>query len=205
MKQTAIKFGKIGLVILAIPVVLFLMVLTVSAHHNPGHTQGPPVSNPTEEKPSICHPVYGKGETGNGWNIISPDKASAHIDENVYPNAGYWKHETLDGRVDTYATADGKCPDREGPECPDGFYAPAKGKEGDPECAPNPKECPAGTTIAGYKDEQLQEPICKGEPTGCPYGDSIPVDSPKCVPPSDVENTTPTPVKEDETEVFSGK
>lgn len=35
-------------------------------------------------------------------------------------------------------------------------------------------ECEAGTYDAGG--------FCKVEPTGCPYGDSIPLDSPKCAP-----------------------
>lgn len=34
------------------------------------------------------------------------------------------------------------------------------------------KECPAGSYNINTKDE----PICKLEPTGCPYGDSIPLD-----------------------------
>jgi len=36
-------------------------------------------------------------------------------------------------------------------------------------------ECESGTYDAGG--------FCKVEPTGCPYGDSIPLDSPKCAPP----------------------
>lgn len=42
-----------------------------------------------------------------------------------------------------------------------------------------PLSCAAGTYDAGG--------WCKAEPTGCPFGDSIPLDSPKCAPPSDVE------------------
>lgn len=37
-------------------------------------------------------------------------------------------------------------------------------------------QCPAGSYSIG-------DGRCKLEPTGCPYGDSIPIDSPKCVPP----------------------
>lgn len=44
---------------------------------------------------------------------------------------------------------------------------------------PQPLNCPAGTYDAGG--------FCKNEPTGCPFGDSIPLDSPKCAPPSDIE------------------
>lgn len=42
-----------------------------------------------------------------------------------------------------------------------------------------PMVCPAGTYNIGEKNS----PLCKKEPTGCPYGDSIPLDSPKCAPP----------------------
>jgi len=31
-------------------------------------------------------------------------------------------------------------------------------------------------------------------PTGCPYGDSIPLDSPKCAPPPEIQEPTPRPV-----------
>ncbi len=67
-------------------------------------------------------------------------------------------------------------------------------------------ECPSGTTLVDYKDgAEKQYPICKGEPTGCPYGDSIPL-GPECDKHKPVvESTTPTPVTEDETEVFFGK
>lgn len=44
------------------------------------------------------------------------------------------------------------------------------------------QSCPAGSYEIGRKDPG-GEPICKLEPTGCPYGDSIPLDSPKCAPP----------------------
>ena len=40
--------------------------------------------------------------------------------------------------------------------------------------------CPDGSYNIGTKDGV--NPICKLEPTGCPYGDSIPLDSPKCAP-----------------------
>lgn len=60
-----------------------------------------------DDKPAICHPVGGEGETGNGWNIIEPSKASAHIDEET----GKGKHEH-DGRTDVYQV-DGLCPGQE--------------------------------------------------------------------------------------------
>ena len=58
---------------------------------------------PETVKPEICHPVAGKGELGNGWNLISPDKYSSHIDDEGNP-----KHEH-DGRFDIPAI-NGTCP-----------------------------------------------------------------------------------------------
>src|SRR6478735_2698952 len=76
----------------------------------PGCESTPPSSTPPVEKPPICHPVNGKGELGNGWNLISPDKASSHIDESLYPDGHYWKHESNDGlRHDIYSN-NGVCP-----------------------------------------------------------------------------------------------
>lgn len=63
------------------------------------------------EKPWICHPVEGAGETGFGWNLIDPDKASSHIDEET--GAGF--HTRKDGRTDVYAVRVGGvwvCPGR---------------------------------------------------------------------------------------------
>lgn len=39
-------------------------------------------------------------------------------------------------------------------------------------------KCPEGTTLQGYKDD-TSAAICKINPTGCPYGDSIPL-GPQC-------------------------
>lgn len=43
-------------------------------------------------------------------------------------------------------------------------------------------KCPAGSYAIGFTD--LGVAICKLEPTGCPFGDSVPLD--KCAPPSDI-------------------
>lgn len=51
------------------------------------------------DKPWICHPVEGKGETGTGWSLIAPAQASKHIDEST--GAGF--HTRRDGRTDVYA------------------------------------------------------------------------------------------------------
>jgi len=64
---------------------------------------------PPPVKPPVCHPVNGNGETGTGWNIIGPDQASSHIDDNLYPDGEYWKHMSNDGRHDVYAE-NGQCP-----------------------------------------------------------------------------------------------
>lgn len=40
--------------------------------------------------------------------------------------------------------------------------------------------CPSGSYEIGRSDNGYA--ICKNQPTGCPYGDSIPLDSPKCAP-----------------------
>jgi hypothetical protein len=59
--------------------------------------------------------------------------------------------------------------------------------------AATPYECPAGSYAIG-------DGVCKNEPTGCPYGDSIPLDSPKCAPPPEpalketMPEIPPTPV-----------
>jgi len=69
-------------------------------------------TTPGHGKTAICHPVEGKGETGNGWNIISPNKASSHINEKT----GEAEHVTKDGRKDVYADAYGKCPGKNASE-----------------------------------------------------------------------------------------
>lgn len=75
-----------------------VMATSANATEGPDHNQ------------SICHPVEGNGELGNGWDLIPPDKASSHIDEALYPDGEYWKHETKDGRHDIFATEGDECP-----------------------------------------------------------------------------------------------
>lgn len=69
--------------------------------------------------------------------------------------SNYYVNDKYDGDCDPTAT-DGRCADK----------------------------CPAGSYEIGIEKETGQA-ICKLEPTGCPYGDSIPLDSPKCAPPAD--------------------
>jgi hypothetical protein len=133
----------------------------------------PGCGTPPEEKPSVCHPVEGNGELGNGWNLIAPAQASSHIDESLFPDGVYWKHETSDGRHDIYSEDGETCPDPTPPvECPDGDF---NGEE--PGCGEPPVECPDG-------DFNGQEPGC-GEPDPgpgtCPEdtdkaGEAIPAD-----------------------------
>lgn len=85
-----------------------------------------------ESKPAICHPVNGLGETKTGWNIISPDKASSHIDESLYPDGHYWKHESKDGRHDEYAV-NGACPSPSTPPTDPTVINPTISYE-DPDC-----------------------------------------------------------------------
>jgi hypothetical protein len=58
----------------------------------------------------VCHPVASPtgGNQHNGYSLISPDHASSHIDEALYPDGVYWKHEA-GGRHDVYANEDGTC------------------------------------------------------------------------------------------------
>ena len=71
-----------------------------------------------ESKPVICHPVNGRGETGTGWTLIRPDKASSHI------RNGAPKHRSKDGRVDVYAQG-GRCPVVVIPDDPEPTQPPA--------------------------------------------------------------------------------
>ena len=52
------------------------------------------------------------------------------------------------------------------------------------------QSCPDGSYYIG-------DDACKLEPTGCPYGDSIPIDSPKCVsPPTEVQPESEKPMSQ---------
>lgn len=106
MKRT-IAFGAAGFLLLA-------SAVTGTAAFAGGHGDGNGLS--------VCHPVNGAGELGNGWNLIGPDHASSHIDDDLYPDGEYWKHDTNDGRHDVYATEAGQCPTTPPPPvdvCPD--------------------------------------------------------------------------------------
>lgn len=56
----------------------------------------------------------------------------------------------------------------------------------DSQTAPEQKKCPEGSYNIGIEKRE-GEIICKLEPTGCPYGDSVPMDMCDKVAP---ENTT---------------
>lgn len=146
---------------------------------------------------STTHLVFCQ-ETGNGWKIVKGDDPSDN------------KNRVQVGTWDEHARGEGwnakKASDEFLSQCPKPVEETcASPKVVIKERCVTPVECPAGTTIVDYKDDYRQDPICKGNPTGCPYGDSIPLDSPKCAPSDEVENTTDTPVSSEETEVFYGK
>jgi hypothetical protein len=140
-------------------------------------------ANAVAEKPSVCHPVNGKGELGNGWDLIPPDKASSHIDESLYPDGVYWKHEAKDGRHDIYAV-EGECPGEpvEDVTCPDDATAHAgevvpDGEDPDVYCTAEvtpPELCPEDATAnAGQEipEGQTAEEFCNAvvsPPTLCP-------------------------------------
>ena len=48
--------------------------------------------------------------------------------------------------------------------------------------------CPSGSYAIG-------DGVCKAEPTGCPYGDSIPLNSEKCVPTTEKEIEAYKPIE----------
>lgn len=111
--------------------------------------------------PEICHPVEGKGELGNGWNLISPDKASSHIDESKYPNGVYWKHQTRDGRHDVYAV-NGTCPSSPTPtDTHTGGTPSPTTTSGSPTTTP----CPS-TTTPGSSTTSSSSSSHSGTPTG---------------------------------------
>lgn len=71
-----------------------------------------------------------------------------------------------------------------------------------------PANCPDGFYLQGY-DKSNGNPVCSPPPTGCPYAERIPKDSPKCVPPAVAPPVqtpaieTPEPLVEEQ--VFYGK
>ena len=90
--------------IIAVLAMLAVVFMGLMAPATAGNGQG-------QDHPAVCHPVGGAtgGNLHNGYSLIAPDKASSHIDESLYPDGHYWKHEH-DGRHDVYYI-DGKCDD----------------------------------------------------------------------------------------------
>lgn len=150
IKQILIKTGQFLAVALAIPIILFGMVLTVSLAN---------AAQPAPDKQVYCN------KEGNS-------KWKAQI-SNGEPNEHEYK---LDG---VFVQNQSQVTEQMDTRCQELY--------GDDEEPVLPKECPAGTTLVDYENGDKQKPICKGEPTGCPYGDSIPIDSPKCVAPYEEE------------------
>lgn len=72
-----------------------------------------------------------------------------------------------------------------------------------PANASQPSQCPAGSYDIGIsKDGQ---PICKLEPTGCPYGDSIPMDMCNKFKPAEPVQPAPTPPEPQTLDECGGK
>lgn len=59
--------------------------------------------------------------------------------------------------------------------------------------------CPAGSYDIGISKDG--SPICKLEPTGCPYGDSIPMDMCAKFAPQTLPATTPEPIEAEPVEM----
>ncbi len=64
---------------------------------------------------------------------------------------------------------------------------------------PNQNACPAGSYDIGISKDG--SPICKLEPTGCPYGDSIPMDMCAKFEPQTLPATTPEPIEAEPVEM----
>ena len=90
LTRPALLVAALGVLALGVG---FLAPLSAEA----GDRQGGGVD--VSAKPWVCHPVEGAGETGAGWNLIDPSKASSHIDEET----GAGKHTRKDGSTDVYA------------------------------------------------------------------------------------------------------
>ena len=141
----------------------------------------------------ICHPVEGSGQTGHGWNLINPDKASSHIDAN-----GVGKHTRKDGRTDVYAVA-GKCP---GP----GNSSPPPSPSFSPSASASPTASPSVTASPSTSptDSPSPSPSVTVTPTASPTpsssasatpsGSASPTPSVTVTSPAPTEPTTdPTP------------
>jgi hypothetical protein len=125
--MTRTRTSRVGLVLMLVAMlVLTVLVAQRSEATGKGH-----------DKPWICHPANGNGETGTGWNLIDPSHASSHINEAT----GAGKHTTKDGRTDVYA---------QGKTCPT--------VPGDPEpvvVVPNP---PVKKDLCGTNDDHYGLP-----------------------------------------------
>jgi hypothetical protein len=92
--RSALLAGLAGLIAVAFGL---LAPLSAQAGDNSGKGSG------NSDKPWICHPVKGHGESGKGYNVIRPDENSSHIDE----KSGKGKHEGRNGKTDSYAKKSG--------------------------------------------------------------------------------------------------
>lgn len=138
-----------------------------------GVTAAPAFATRNHDKPTICHPVEGKGETGTGWNLIGPDEASKHIDEVT----GAGKHTRKDGRTDVYADAAGLCPGAV-VVVPTQTPTPTPTLEPTPEPTPTVTPDPTPTVTASPDPTPTVEPTPDPTPTNEPSPEPTPTDEP---------------------------
>ena len=67
------------------------------------------------------------------------------------------------------------------------------------EATATPQTCPKGSYDIGINKDG--SPLCKLEPTGCPYGDSIPMDMCAKFEPQTLPATTPEPIEPEPVEM----
>lgn len=139
------------------------------------------IANAAPTKDNICHATASES---NPWEAISiadnQDNHDGHVKD--FPYNGPVK--TNGQPVNDKLISDGWCEDNAPVVTPD-----------EPVDPKDPQECPAGQFWRGG---------CVSVGT-CPYADGMNIEDPKCVAPNEVENTTSTPVINEETEVFYGK
>lgn len=148
------------------------------------------------DKPWICHPVEGNGETGYGWNLINPDEASKHIDEVT----GEGKHTRKDGSTDVYADEAGHCPGYTPPPTetttptPSGTPSESWSPSPTVTSTPTPTKTETSTPTPTATDTSTPTPTDTSTPTPTDTSTPTPTETETSTPtPSETETTTPTP------------
>lgn len=186
MKSVLKKLGVGAGVVVGAFVVLWLMVAAVSL----AHAAPPP-------KVTICHAT---SSPTNPWTrtVVSENATSGHFENNGTTKAGHEGDKLFQGDVpcpDVTPPVVDVCVNLDGPQAtvPAGTWLNDKGA-----CV-EITHCTGNTYEIGK--DQHGNSICKENPTGCPYAENIPVDSPKCVAPA----SDPVPTDPVTGEVFYGK